>query len=150
MPGVRSIWLGTLRAIRGRWRGRRAPPTSDALGRRGEDVAAKALKRAGYRIIARRLRTRGGEVDLVAVDGETLVLVEVKASIGTGRRESRAPIDRVDHAKRRRLVRAARSFASGALADRPRRIDVVAVVFDERGATSTITRGAVPLSRRRS
>ena len=48
-----------------------------SLGRMGEGVAAKILKGAGYRIIERNYRCRGGEIDLVALDGKTVVFVEV-------------------------------------------------------------------------
>lgn len=134
------------RCVRGRLRPR--PPNSDALGRRGERVAARVLKRAGYRVVARRLRTTGGEVDLVALDGETLVLVEVKASLVRPDRGSRAarPADRVDHRKRRRLAGASRALRRGEWAGRPHRIDVVSVVFRGRAATTTIVRGAVVAS----
>jgi putative endonuclease len=49
------------------------------LGKIGEDLACAELVRRGYEIIARRYRRRGGELDIVARDGETLVFVEVKA-----------------------------------------------------------------------
>ncbi len=48
------------------------------LGRRGERAAEKYLRRNGYRIVARNFRAAGAEIDLVAMDGETLVFVEVK------------------------------------------------------------------------
>src|SRR5579863_3056366 len=48
------------------------------LGRRGERAAEKYLKRNGYRIVARNFRAAGAEIDLVAMDGETLGCVEVK------------------------------------------------------------------------
>jgi Holliday junction resolvase-like predicted endonuclease len=69
------------------------------------------------------VRTSGGEVDLVALDGETVVLVEVKAR---GKAGTRRP-DRVDHAKRTRLRAAWASIARGGLASRPWRFDVVEV-----------------------
>ena len=47
------------------------------LGRRGEDEAARFLKRLGYQILARGRRLASGELDLVALDGRTLVFVEV-------------------------------------------------------------------------
>lgn len=50
-----------------------------ALGKTGEDLAAAELERLGYAILARRYRTRYGEIDIVARDGETIVFVEVKA-----------------------------------------------------------------------
>jgi putative endonuclease len=49
------------------------------LGKSGEDLAVEELERRGYAIVARRYRTRYGEIDIVAEDGDTLVFVEVKA-----------------------------------------------------------------------
>ena len=49
------------------------------LGKSGEDLAVEELQRRGYAIVARRYRTRYGEIDIVAEDGDTLVFVEVKA-----------------------------------------------------------------------
>ncbi len=48
------------------------------LGKQGEDLACRELERRGYAIVARGYRTRIGELDIVARDGETLVFVEVK------------------------------------------------------------------------
>ncbi|GEE02456.1 UPF0102 protein [Gordonia spumicola] len=48
------------------------------IGRLGEDVAADYVGRLGWRILARNWRTRYGELDLIAADGTTLVVVEVK------------------------------------------------------------------------
>jgi putative endonuclease len=95
------------------------------------------------RVLARRLRTAGGEVDLVALDGETLVFVEVKASSTGEGPDARRPSDRVDHAKRRRLLGASRVLRRGPFADRPWRIDVAAVRFEGRRADVTLIRGAV-------
>ncbi len=55
-------------------------PTSDRiiLGKLGEDFACRELERRGYAIVARGYRTRVGELDIVAHDGDTLVFVEVK------------------------------------------------------------------------
>jgi putative endonuclease len=49
-----------------------------ALGRHGEDLAAEHLRKAGYRILERNVRTRHGEIDIIAEDGECLVFVEVE------------------------------------------------------------------------
>lgn len=49
------------------------------FGQKAEDMAARYLKKHGYKIIARNHRTRSGEIDIIARDGETLVFVEVKA-----------------------------------------------------------------------
>ena len=55
------------------------PRKTHSLGREGEDRAAAALEKAGMQIIARNVRSPRGEVDIVALDGDTLVFVEVKA-----------------------------------------------------------------------
>jgi putative endonuclease len=52
---------------------------AEARGRRAEVIAALFLQLKGYRILGRRVRTRVGEIDLVARKGDTLVFVEVKA-----------------------------------------------------------------------
>jgi putative endonuclease len=49
------------------------------LGRRGEDIAALHLERRGFEIVARNVRTRHGEIDLIGFDGDVLAFVEVKA-----------------------------------------------------------------------
>ena len=49
------------------------------MGKKGEEQAVKALQAAGMQIIAKNYRYREGEVDIIALDGETLVFVEVKA-----------------------------------------------------------------------
>lgn len=150
-PGLRALVRRALDRVRALARRRCRPPTSDALGRRGERVAATALRSAGYRVLARRVRTAAGEIDLLALDGETLVVVEVKASSVSDESDSlgsRRPLDRVDHAKRRRLAHAARALRGRRFTGRPRRIDAVSVLFDGRRSAVTIVRGAVPLARR--
>jgi len=49
------------------------------LGKKGENRAVQALESAGMRIIARNFRSQRGEIDIIALDGETLVFIEVKA-----------------------------------------------------------------------
>lgn len=77
-----------------------------AAHRRGLDAEAQAadfLRARGYRILAERLRTLGGEIDVLALDGpDTLVIAEVKA-----RRSLDDGLYSITAAKRRRLVRAA-------------------------------------------
>ena len=48
------------------------------LGESGEEIACRELGARGYAILARRYRTRHGEIDIVARDGDTIVFVEVK------------------------------------------------------------------------
>ncbi|MGH9321126.1 MAG: YraN family protein [Vicinamibacteria bacterium] len=96
------------------------------LGARGESVAARELKRRGYEILERRWRCRIGEIDIVARDGETLVIVEVKAR---ARADFGAPVNAVNREKRRRLERLARAYLKA------RRLQDVMVRFDAVGVT---------------
>lgn len=96
-----------------------------ALGARGEDLAERYLKRAGYRILARNYRCRYGEIDLIAEEGGSLVFIEVKTRSGPGFGH---PLEAVDRHKRGQLSRAARRYLEEAEADeRICRFDVVAV-----------------------
>ncbi|MEZ5405672.1 MAG: YraN family protein [Verrucomicrobiia bacterium] len=53
------------------------------IGQRGEAVAARFLRKQGYKILIKRFRGRGGEIDLICRDGEVLAFVEVKARSST-------------------------------------------------------------------
>jgi putative endonuclease len=103
--------------------------TRIVFGKTGEDLACAELERRGYAIVARRYRRRGGELDIIARDGPTLVFVEVKA------RDSRAfgdGAEAVTALKRRRLARLALDFvARHRLHDCACRFDVVTVHMDE-------------------
>lgn len=99
-----------------------------ALGRDGEELAARHLAGLGFRILRRGYRTRGGEIDLVAEERGVLVFVEVKSrsTLACGR-----PAEAVGGLKQRRLLRAASTYLQrhGAI-DRPCRFDVVEVLWD--------------------
>jgi putative endonuclease len=75
-----------------------------ALGAEHEDRAADFLLALGYTIVTRRFRATRGEVDIVAIDGETLVFVEVKF------RNRGAPEEAVDHTKVRRFNHAVDAY----------------------------------------
>jgi len=97
------------------------------LGVRGEAAAARYLKRRGYHIVARGDRLRPGEIDLVAVDRQTVVFVEVKTREST---EAGQPEEAVDAAKQRRLTRAAVAYLKRhGLLECPARFDVIAVTW---------------------
>ena len=101
------------------------------LGKTGEDCAAAELERLGYAILARRYRTRHGEIDIVAQDGPTIVFVEVKVratdEFGTG-------AEAVGQWKQRRVVRMAIDYlVRNGLADQPCRFDVITI--DNAGST---------------
>jgi putative endonuclease len=95
------------------------------LGRRGESAAEAALTARGLRVIGRRVRTRGGEIDLVALDGPVVVFVEVKTRRGTGYGSAAAA---VTPRKQRRLARLALGYlARREWLERSTRFDVVEV-----------------------
>ena len=98
---------------------------SAKLGELGEDLACRALQRRGLRILARRHRTRFGELDIIAADGDTTVFVEVKARRGSAFGEAAASIPGW---KRRRIGAMALDYMAwtGRLND-PCRFDVVAI-----------------------
>lgn len=77
-----------------------------SLGLRAETLAAFWLRLKGYRILERRLKTRAGEIDMVARRGRTLVIVEVKASARNGMAGERA-VEALLPRQQQRLVRAA-------------------------------------------
>ena len=118
-----------LRALVSDWFHRLVP--QKPLGQRGEAAAARYLKRLGYKVVARGDRSIGGELDLVAVDGRTIVFVEVKTRRS---QEPGRPAEAVDGVKQRRLTRAAEVFLKRhGLLDYPARFDVVAVTWAEDG-----------------
>jgi putative endonuclease len=94
-----------------------------AWGARGEDLAHRFLQKLGYTVVARNWLAEdgSGELDLVAWDGPTLVVVEVKtrASADFG-----LPEKAVDREKRRHLVRTAARYA------READVPVIALRFD--------------------
>jgi len=93
------------------------------LGMRGEDIAVAHLQTLGYEILARNWRSRRGELDVVARDGDTLVFVEVKL-----RYDPIDPLEAVDARKQQRICRLAFDFLSRhGMLGRPARFDVIAV-----------------------
>jgi putative endonuclease len=113
-----------------------------ALGRTGEDIAAAHLQRLGFSLLARNVRTRHGEIDLIACDGATLLFVEVKTRRAgvRGRRVQPAqePLAWLRPRQRARLRRLAAAWLGGErrLSPRPHtiRFDAIGVILDERDA----------------
>jgi putative endonuclease len=106
------------------------------LGQRGEDEAARYLRRLGYKIVARGSRSHLGELDLVAVDGQTVVFVEVKTRESTS---GGHPADAVTADKQRRLTRLGLSFLKRhGLLEYPARFDVVAITWPADARRPTI------------
>jgi putative endonuclease len=106
------------------------------LGEWAEDRAADELTRRGYAILARRYRTRVGEIDIVAQDGETIVFVEVKAR--SSERYGH-PAEAIPPWKQRRIALMAQYYVvCHRLCDRPCRFDVVAILTHDSGAPPAI------------
>ena len=92
-------------------------------------MPARYLRRHGMRIVGRRVRTKLGELDLVAVDGRTVVFVEVKTRQSA---EHGHPAEAVDRAKQRRLTRLATAYLKRhRLLNHHARFDVVAVTWPD-------------------
>ena len=96
------------------------------LGQRGEALAAKELKRRGYEILERRWRCRFGGIDIVARDGDTIVVVGVKTRT---RNDHFRPVDAVDVKKQRKLIQLAKAYVRAHLPG------AVTVRFDVVGIT---------------
>jgi putative endonuclease len=99
-----------------------------SLGWSGEEAACTELQRRGYTIVARRYRTRAGEIDIVARDGRTMVFVEVKtrssAAFGSG-------LEAVTPRKQAQVRKMATDYLWRAgLGDVPCRFEVVSVTVD--------------------
>ena len=100
-------------------------------GRRGEELAAAHFERLGFQVLARNHRTRYGELDLVAYDGDSLVFAEVK----TRREGSGEPWENLHPLKRSQVRRMAIAWLSSATR-RPHgdmRFDAVGIVLDAQG-----------------
>ena len=95
------------------------------LGLLGEEIAARELASRGYTILERRYRTRFGEIDIVAEEGDTLVFVEVRARATS--EFGRAAESVTDGKKRKVTAMAVDYLARHHATHRPCRFDVVTV-----------------------
>ena len=106
-------------------------------GAAGEDAAAEFLAALGYRIVQRNFRTRYGELDIVAVDGDSLVFCEVRTRVGRGRLP--AALEPIGPGKRMQLRKMAREWFRVSAIDRPRtaatRFDAIGVAIGVDGRT---------------
>jgi putative endonuclease len=99
------------------------------LGDHGEDLAAAALKKQGYKILERNYVTPLGEIDLIARQGKVTVFVEVKTRTGSRFGDPQESVHRAKQAKLRRL--ADYYLKAKRLTGSPVRFDVVAVTMTE-------------------
>lgn len=98
---------------------------SQLLGQAGERIASQYLEKHGYEVVDRNVRRPEGEIDLVAVEGDTLVFVEVKLRTS---RKMGAAVQQISKAKGAKLTTLAEAYS----ADHPElpehlRIDLVAI-----------------------
>ncbi len=98
------------------------------LGRRGEEVASRFLKKKGYRIIEKNYACKMGEMDIIAKEKDALVFIEVKTRTS---REFGPPQLAVNTRKQRQLSKVALNYLNEKrLRDVKARFDVVAIVFE--------------------
>jgi putative endonuclease len=114
-----------------------SPDSTTELGRRGEDLACRHLEAQGLRLLERNYRCRAGEIDLVMLDGGTLVLVEVRSRSTS---EHGGAAATVGFRKQRKFIRAARHLLLTRPDYRrlPARFDVVAIDPDPAGAKEPV------------
>ena len=102
----------------------------NALGQRGEDLAVDHLQGLGYTILGRNVRLSGGELDVVAEEGGSIVFVEVKTRSGA---RYGSPQEAVDLAKQRRLTGLALEWLQkNGLSEARARFDVVGIMLRSR------------------
>jgi putative endonuclease len=110
--------------------------TRQRLGEAAEEAVAARLADAGWEIVERNARTRYGELDIVALDGATLVFVEVKAGRAGAAFGPERPILSIGPRKQRQVRRLAAAWMA-ARRDLPRydriRCDAVGVTYDRSG-----------------
>ena len=116
-----------------------------ALGRLGESCAARHLEALGFRVLARNVRTRAGEIDLIVFDGKVLAFVEVKTRCDRARHEQGRPPKATGHSPlewlRPRQCARLRRLAHAWLSDPSTvchgaetiRFDAIGVVIDPNG-----------------
>jgi putative endonuclease len=110
-------------------------------GRLGEELAAAHLEGLGYRLLARNVRTRQGEIDLIAFDGRTIAFVEVKTrrlnAFAGSRCPDQIPLAGLRQPQRARLRRLAAAWLSEQRtrpSARTIRFDAIGVILDVRGS----------------
>ena len=107
------------------------------LGNKGERAAARYLRTQGFQILSRQYTSRWGELDLIALEGDSIVFVEVKT-----RRSNAAghPVEAVTRDKQRRMTQQALAWLKRRkLLDRRARFDVVAIVWPSDAKQPEIT-----------
>jgi len=101
-------------------------------GKRGEEIACKALKEKGYRILDKNFSCRLGELDIVAEDNDVVCFIEVKARSSE---DYGLPEEAVTHWKKRKLLNTAFIYIEKKkIKDRDMRFDIISVDLKTREA----------------
>jgi len=117
----------------------RGQPHTRAKGAAAERQGVAWLRRQGYRVLAVNVTNRGGEIDVVATDGDTLCFIEIKARASD---RFGPAILAVDATKRRKLTRAAGAYLAMHPWDGPCRFDVLGMDLVDGAFKYTLLRDA--------
>ena len=104
-------------------------PQKKETGNKGEEIAVQYLQSLGYKILERNWRIRHYELDIIARDGNELVIVEVKARTGE---KYDHPAEAVGNKKIRYLINATESYIHKKNVNLNTRFDIISVIFLER------------------
>ncbi|WNL40353.1 YraN family protein [Halomonas sp. PAMB 3232] len=100
------------------------PQTARRRGAATEQLAARWLEERGLTLVSANYQIKGGELDLIMRDGDTLVFVEVKHRATT---RSGHPLETITLQKQRRLIRAASLYLAHTAVSTPCRFDILAI-----------------------
>ncbi len=113
------------------------------LGKKGEEIALRFLKKKGYRIIERNYVCKMGEMDIIAKEKDTLVFIEVKTRTST---KFGPPQLAVHSSKQRQLSKVALNYLNEKrLKDVKARFDVVAILLEQQGEKIELIKDAFDL-----
>ena len=114
--------------------------TAVSIGQSGEETAVKILKKHGYKIIERNYRTRQGEIDIIAKDGEYTCFVEVKFRKND---DFGDPGDFIDERKQQKIIKTAQYYAvKNGIYDTPMRFDAVLINAGKKKSNAEVIKDA--------
>jgi putative endonuclease len=104
------------------------------IGNRGEKIAAKPLKKSGYRILCKNYVAFDNEIDIIAEDKTTVAFIEVKTrTVGRESANEPRPASAVTPEKQRKIIHAAKCFLAGYKKERRASLDVIEVYLNADG-----------------
>ncbi|MBR4720264.1 MAG: YraN family protein [Clostridia bacterium] len=108
--------------------------TTKQIGDFGETEACKYLENQGIRVLKRNYRERGGEIDIIAKDGDTIVFAEVKTRVS---KQYGTPAEFVDYKKQEKILKTAIGYLG--TDDVNMRFDVIEVMYKKKGDELFVT-----------